>query len=59
MIADEAEVQARREIFEQMTEEALKQIETRREWDRWWHSRQTEFRTRVQGRIQGGSEPLA
>ena len=54
----EVEVQARREIFEQMTEEALKQIDTRREWDRWWACRQNQFRTRVEARMQTGGEPL-
>jgi hypothetical protein len=59
MIYGEGEVQARQEIFEQMAEEALKQIETRTEWDRWWHSRQNEFRTREEAQIQRGREPLA
>jgi hypothetical protein len=44
MTGGEAEVQARREVVEQMTEEALKEIATRREWDSSWHDRQNEWR---------------
>jgi hypothetical protein len=52
MTRAEAEFQVRREIVEQMTEEALQEIETRWEWDRWWRCRQSEFRTRVQAQMQ-------
>jgi hypothetical protein len=59
MTGGEGEVQARRKIVEQMTEEALKEIDTTREWDSWWHDRQNEFRTRVVARMQRGVEPVA
>jgi hypothetical protein len=52
MTRAEAEFQARQEIVEQMTNEALQEIETRWEWDRWWHCRQNDFRARVEARMQ-------